>query len=157
MTLMPLLPSVPKSLPAIPGVCFMFSPTMAMVARFFSCAISYMAPISISFLNSSLSTWQALSESSFLTPMEVEFSEDAWLTRNTLMPSLAKAVKMRRLTPMTPTMESPDTVMRLVLLMDDMPLMARELFSPSDDMVVPFASGLNVFLIRIGMFLMHTG
>ena len=36
ITLIPLRPNVPNSFPAIPGVCFMFSPTMATVARFFS-------------------------------------------------------------------------------------------------------------------------
>ena len=33
ITLIPLRPSVPKSFPAIPGVCFIFSPTIATVAK----------------------------------------------------------------------------------------------------------------------------
>ena len=35
ITLIPALPSVPNNLPAIPGVRFIFSPTMATVARSF--------------------------------------------------------------------------------------------------------------------------
>ena len=77
MTLMPLLPSAPNSLPAIPGVCFIFSPTMATVANPVSICMGYMAPVAISFENSLLSTCTAASPSSSRTPIEVEFSEDA--------------------------------------------------------------------------------
>ena len=159
MTLIPLRPSVPKSLPAMPGVCFMFSPTMAMVASSRSSVILYMAPISISLANSSLSTSHARSASSSRTPMEVLFSELAWLTMKTLTPLAARVVKMRLLTPMTPTMESPLTVMSDVLLIDDMPLMALPLSSMplSLVMMVPLSSGRKVFLMRMGMFLMQTG
>ena len=44
---------------------------------------------------------------------------------NTLIPSTAKAVKMRWFTPITPTMERPETVIRLVSLIEEIPLMAR--------------------------------
>ena len=70
-------PRQPNSFPAIPGVCFMFSPTIAMVARPVSAFMGNMAPVSISLANSSLSTLTASSASSSLTPIEVEFSEDA--------------------------------------------------------------------------------
>ena len=75
ITLMPLRPNVPKSLPAIPGVCFMFSPTMATVANPLSAFISNMAPVSISFWNSSFSTRHASAASTSRTPILVLFSE----------------------------------------------------------------------------------
>ena len=95
ITLIPLRPSVPNSLPAIPGVCFMFSPTIATVAKSFSACMGEISPISISLANSSFSTSQARSASALRTPMEVEFSEDACDTRNTLIPFFAKALKIR--------------------------------------------------------------
>ena len=95
ITLIPLRPNVPNSFPAIPGVCFMFSPTMATVARFFSAWIGEISPISISLANSSFSTSQARSASALRTPIDVEFSEEAWDTRNTLMPFFASALKIR--------------------------------------------------------------
>ena len=95
MTLMPLRPSVPNSLPAMPGVCFMFSPTMATVARFFSAKMGEISPISISLANSVVNTSQARSASALRTPIDVEFSDEACDTRKTLMPFLANALKMR--------------------------------------------------------------
>ena len=86
ITLIPLRPKVPNNLPAIPGVCFMFSPTMAIVANPLSACIGNMAPVSISLANSLSSTFTAFSASWSRTPIEVEFSDDACETRNTLMP-----------------------------------------------------------------------
>ena len=157
MTEIPLRPSVPNSLPAIPAACFMFSPTMAMVARPYSACIGNMAPSAISFLNSSFNTLTASSTSCSLTPIEVEFSEDAWETMNTEMPSLARAVKIRRLTPMTPTMERPVTVISAVPLIEEIPLIGLESPSILFLMMVPGASGLKVFLTLIGIFLTQTG
>ena len=93
ITLMPFRPSVPNSFPAMPGVCFMFSPTIATVARFFSAWIGEISPISISLANSSFSTSQA--RSALRTPIEVLFSDEACETRNTLIPFFASALKMR--------------------------------------------------------------
>ena len=87
----------------------------------------------------------------------MEFSEEACDTRNTLMPLSARAVKMRRLTPITPTIDNPVTVMRVVPLMLDIPLMGFWLFSILFFMMVPGASGLKVFFTLIGMFFTHTG
>ena len=95
ITLIPLRPSVPKSLPAIPGVCFIFSPTIATVAKSLSARIGEISPISISFANSSFSTSQARSASALRTPIEVLFSDEACETRNTLIPFFANALKMR--------------------------------------------------------------
>ena len=89
--------------------------------------------------------------------MEVLFSDEACETRKTLMPLSANVRKMRWFTPMTPTMPRPCTVMRLVSLMDEMPLIALLWGSFCAQMMVPFASGLKVFLMRMGMFLWHTG
>ncbi len=157
ITLIPLRPSVPNSFPAIPGVCFMFSPTMAMVARPLSACMGNMAPVSISLRNSSFSTSTAASASSSRTPIDVEFSDDAWLTIKTDMPLLASVVKMRRLTPITPTIERPVTVIRVVPLMLEIPLMGFWSFSIWSLMRVPGCSGLKVFLTLMGMFLMQTG
>ena len=97
ITEMPERPNVPNNLPAIPGVCFMFSPTIAMVANPLSACMGNMAPVSISLANCSFSASTAASASSSRTPIEVEFSEEACDTMNTEMPLLANVVKMRRL------------------------------------------------------------
>ena len=76
---------------------------------------------------------------------------------NTEMPLSARQVKIRRFTPMTPTMDRPLTVMSVVPLMLEMPRMG---FSPrcmSFLMMVPGASGLKVFFTQMGMFLTQTG
>ena len=61
-----------------------------------------------------------------------------------------------------PTIPSPDTVIRQVSLMEEIPFMAfpSHLASSASrvaEMSVPGAEGLNVFLIRIGIFLWNTG
>ena len=73
------------------------------------------------------------------------------------IPLSARQVKMRRLTPMTPTIERPATVMSVVPLMLEMPLMLRLSSFTSSLMMEPGASGLKVFLMRMGMCLMQTG
>ena len=157
MTDIPLRPNVPKSLPAIPGVCFMFSPTIAIVANPLSACMGNIAPVLISFANSSLSVSTALSASSSRTPIDVEFSDDACDTMNTEMPLFANAVKMRLLTPITPTIDRPVTVISVVPLMLEIPLMGLRSFSILSLMIVPGSEGLNVFLTLIGMFLTQTG
>ena len=157
MTLIPLRPSVPNSLPAIPGVCFMFSPTIAMVAKPLSACMGNIAPVLISLANSSLSTRTASSASSSRTPMEVEFSDEACATINTLMPFMASAVKMRWFTPMTPTIANPVTVISVVPLMLEIPLMGLRSSLIFSLMRVPGWSGLKVFLTLMGIFLMQTG
>ena len=157
ITLIPLLPRVPKSLPAMPGVCFMFSPTMAMVASPLSACMGYMAPVSISLANSWFSTRTASLASSSLTPMDVEFSDDACDTMNTDMPLSARAVKMRLFTPITPTMLRPVTVISVVPLMLEIPLMGFESLSILPFITEPGLSGLKVFFTSMGIFLIHTG
>ena len=44
ITLIPARPNVPNNLPAIPGVRFIFSPTIATVARSFSATVSFISP-----------------------------------------------------------------------------------------------------------------
>ena len=157
MTLIPERPKVPNSLPAIPGVCFMFSPTIAIVAKPLSTCMGNMAPVSISLANSSFSTSAAASASSSRTPIEVEFSEEACDTINTEMPLLASVVKIRRFTPITPTIDRPVTVMSDVPLILEIPLIGFWSSSILALMRVPGCSGLNVFLTLIGIFLTQTG
>ena len=157
ITLIPLRPRVPKSFPAIPGVCFMFSPTMAIVASPLSACIGNIAPVSISLANSWLSTRTASSASSSRTPIDVEFSDDACDTINTDMPLSARAVKMRRLTPITPTIDNPVTVISVVPLILDIPLMGLRSLSILSLMTVPGSEGLKVFFTLIGIFFTHTG
>ena len=157
MTEIPLRPRVPNSLPAMPGVCFMFSPTIAMVASPLSTIIGNIAPVSISLANSSLSTRAASSASTSRTPILVEFSDDAWLTMNTEIPFEANVVKMRRFTPITPTIDKPVTVMRAVPLMLEMPLIGFWSFSICCLMSVPGCLGLKVFFTRMGIFFTQTG
>ena len=95
ITLIPALPSVPNNLPAIPGVRFMFSPTIATVARSFSATVSLISPWARSSANSSSNTLTARSASAFRTANVVLFSELACDTINTLMPFFANVLKIR--------------------------------------------------------------
>ena len=135
----------------------MFSPTMAMVARPLSTCMGYMAPVSISLANSAFRTSAAASASSSRTPIEVEFSEDACDTMKTEMPLLASVVKIRRFTPMTPTIERPVTVISEVPLMLEIPLIGLLSSSIFALIRVPGCSGLKVFFTLIGIFLTQTG
>ena len=135
----------------------MFSPTTAIVASPFSARIGNMAPVSISLANSSLSTFTAASESDSFMPIEVEFSDEAWLTINTDMPLFANAVNILRFTPITPTIDKPVTVINAVPLMLEIPFMALVSLFISFFIMVPGFFGLKVFFTLIGMFFMHTG
>ena len=157
ITEIPLRPNVPNNLPAIPGVCFMFSPTIAIVAKPLSACMGNIAPVSISLANSWFNTVTAACASSSRTPIEVEFSEEACDTMNTEMPLLARAVKIRRLTPMTPTIERPVTVISVVPLILEIPLIGFSSFSIWSLISVPGCSGLKVFLTLMGIFLTQTG
>ena len=75
--LIPERPSVPNNFPVMPGECFIFSPTIATVAKPLSAYIGNIRPSSISSLNSSLRTLTALTASSSLTPIDVLFSDAA--------------------------------------------------------------------------------
>ena len=89
--------------------------------------------------------------------MEVEFSDEAWATRNTLTPSLARVEKMRWLTPITPTIDRPDTVMSDVPLMEEIPLMGFWSFSISSFIIVPLLDGLKVLRTLMGIWRIQTG
>ena len=95
ITLMPARPSVPKRRPAMPGVRFMSSPTMATVASPFSAVTSLISPCERSRENSLLSASTARSASSLRTANVVLFSELACETMKTLMPVSASVLKMR--------------------------------------------------------------
>ena len=154
ITLIPLRPKTLNSFPAIPGVCFIFSPTIATVARSFSASIALISPTAISWRNSSRNTFTANSASALRTANVVLFSDDACDTKKTLIPDFASRLNIRELIPMTPTMPIPDKVMRHVSLIDEIPLMAfPSACELSSEMRVPGAEGLKVFLMNIGIFL----
>ena len=135
----------------------MFSPTIAMVASPLSACMGNIAPVSISLANSAFSTSTASAASSSRTPIEVEFSDEACDTMNTEIPLLARVVNIRRFTPITPTIESPVTVISVVPLILLIPLIGFWSFSMWSLIRVPGCSGLNVFLTFMGIFFMHTG
>ena len=85
--------------------------------------------------------------SSGVIQMLVLVSELVWATINTLIPWSAKVEKMRRFTPMTPTMAMPDTFTIEVLLIDDNPLTESLPPRAPSLITVPLNSGWNVFLI----------
>ena len=78
--------------------------------------------------------------------MEVLVSEEVCATMNTLMPPAANVVKMRRFTPITPTIDIPLTVTMLISLTDEMPRMGRCEEQASRRITLPAAEGLKVFL-----------
>ena len=132
----------------------MFSPTIATVARLGSGLISEISPDCSSTANSSLSTLTANSASAFFTANDVLFSLDACDTRNTLTPFFAKALKIRAFIPIMPTIPKPDTVIKQVSLIEEIPLIAFPSgLGRCSEIHVPGAVGLNVFLIQIGIFL----
>ena len=69
----------------------------------------------------------------------------------------ASVVKILRFTPITPTIEGPDTVTRLVFFTDEIPFMARVSLLVPLYIMLPLASGRKVFFTRIGMFFILTG
>ena len=69
----------------------------------------------------------------------------------------ASVVKILRFTPITPTIEGPDTVTRLVFFTDEIPFMARVSLLVPLCIMLPLASGRKVFFTRIGMFFILTG
>ena len=144
--LMPLRPSTLNSFPAMPGVCFMRSPTTATVASPSTSSVGFMAPSSISLLNSASSSVQARRASAGVMQIDVLVSDAVCTTMNTLMPPAESVVKMRRFTPMTPTIDIPLTVTILISLTDDMPRMGRAEASTLRRMTLPGAAGLSVFL-----------
>ena len=70
---------------------------------------------------------------------------------------MASAVKIRRFTPITPTMERPVTVISVVPDILEIPLMGLESLSIFSLIKVPGKEGLNVFFTLIGMFFTQTG
>ena len=58
---------------------------------------------------------------------------------------------------MTPTIDSPVTVISVVSLMLDIPLIGFRSLSIFDLIIVPLPLGLKVFFISIGMFFTQTG
>ena len=71
-------------------------------------------------------------------------------------------LNIRALMPIMPTIARPDTVMRQVSLIDDMPLIdfpgaEGSVDAGVSEMSVPGAVGLKVFLIWMGMLLWNTG
>ena len=76
---------------------------------------------------------------------------------NTEMPLSARAEKMRRFTPITPTIDRPVTVISEVPLMLDIPLMGLRSSRGLALITVPGSEGLKVFFTRMGIFLTQTG
>ncbi len=70
------------------------------------------------------------------------------------MPLLASAEKIRLFTPITPTIPNPCIVISAVSSIDEIPLMIFPLLCGFIlHMSVPPEWGLNVFFMRIGIFL----
>ena len=143
--LIPLRPNTLKSCPAMPGRWRILSPTTATLAWFSSSEAGFIAPSAISRANSSSSNWQARRASAGVMQIVVLVSEEFWATMNTLMPPVAKVVKMRRFTPITPTIDGPLTVTMLISLTDEIPRMGRSLGAAWRLMTLPWRSGWNVF------------
>ena len=116
-----------------------------------------MAPSARSRANSASSKAQARGPSCGVTHIEVLVSEEVCATIKTLMPPRAKVSKIRRFTPMTPTIEGPLTVTMLISLTEEIPRIGRSDCRALLRMTLPRAEGLNVFLTKMGIFLAQTG
>ena len=156
-TPMPLRPRTENRRPTVPVWWRRFSPTTATVDKPVRQPAGFMAPAAISCANSTSRMWQARCASAGVTASEVEVSEADCATMNTLMPACAKVVKMRRLTPTTPTMDIPLTVTKAVSPMEEMPRMRRELGAALRRMTVCFPLGLKVLRTKMGILRTHTG
>ena len=86
-----------------------------------------------------------------------EWFEKKLIIMNTDMPFSARHENIRLFTPMTPTIDRPVTVMSVVPLMLDIPLMGFWSLSISCFIRVPSNDGLKVFFTLIGMFFTQTG
>src|SRR6267154_4083488 len=92
----------------------------------------------------------AFVEASVSIAMQMECSEEAWLIRMTFIFSRANVENNLIDTPTTPNNPLPCTLSKLILFIEEIPLMSFP-FVESDEINVPAAFGLNVFLIQIGM------
>src|ERR1035437_1990627 len=148
LTLMPFRARVLKNLPAMPGVFFMFSPTMATRAISFSIAIWLMFPELISWRNSFSMASLALSLSLSMTAKVIEYSQEAGEMRTTLTLLFANAPNNLLDIPVTPTIPEPRIVTRLIFSIEEIPLI--DLFTSIFALVVinvPLFWMLKVFLI----------
>ncbi len=111
-TFIPLLPSDLKRVADIPGVFFIFSPTMAIIDIFFSTIILSSLFLLISAANSVEMASIAGSLSDGLTARVIEYSEEAWVMKITLTSLFASAPNNLADVPFTPTITGPWRDMR---------------------------------------------
>ncbi|MNI15147.1 hypothetical protein D3C81_936840 [compost metagenome] len=131
-TLIPLRPSAANNRPDIPGVFFIFSPTMAKTERFSSIAgtISLFAWISSS--NSTSIKCIARLASDGLTANVMLCSEEDWVISTTLICSLANSVKSRPLKPDLPIIPDPLRLMTEISEIEEIPLIGSAVFPLSN-------------------------
>src|SRR5882762_10481086 len=88
---------------------------------------------------------------------QIECSDDAWLIRITFIFSRARVANNLIDTPTTPNKPLPWTLIRLMLFMEEIPLMIRLLPLASSLILVPTKEGLKEFFIQIGILLAIAG
>ena len=143
-------PSESNTFPATPGRPFIPSPTTARIAwsSFTSTCIDCAWN---SNWNSCRIASTARAASALRTLKQIVCSDDACEIRTTLTPFDASVPNTRPATPGTPTMPGPRSVSSARSPTDVIPFASFPSSTALREISVPGASGLNVFLMRIGM------
>ena len=152
ITLIPFRASELNKVAEIPGVFFICSPTMATIDSSFSTRMLMLFPSPISWLNSFSMDFTALLVSAGETANVMEYSDDAWVIKITLIFLAAIAPNKRDEIPCTPTSPGPCKVIRSISSMDETPFMgASDSCTGMLDISVPSASGLKVLRMAMGI------
>src|SRR4029079_16435114 len=112
---------------------------------------------SISYANALSTADLALDALISSTPTQIECSEDAWDIRITFISLVDKASNNRLENPGIPTIPLPSYVINEILLMLEIPRIIFPFLWTSGKILVPAASGANVFFTITGMPLLITG
>ena len=154
---MPFLPRAWNSVPEIPVFLRMFPPTTATAERFLSITTLSIWWSRISNRSSCSISLLADAEAPGRTARQREYSDDAWVTMRTLISSSARALNMRRPMPAIPVMPLPCMRRSATSSIEEIPLIRNRSDVFPLPINVPSKPGLNVFLIRMGIFLSSAG
>ena len=156
-TLMPFRPSAWNSFPEIPVFLRIFPPTTATAERFPSITTLSIWWSRISKRSSCSISRLAAAAAPGRTARQREYSDDACVTMRTLISSSARALNTRFPIPAIPVMPLPCIRRSATSSIEEIPLIRNRSEVFRFPINVPAKSGLNVFLILMGMFLSSAG
>mmetsp|Transcript_31783 Transcript_31783/g.92314 ORF Transcript_31783/g.92314 Transcript_31783/m.92314 type:complete len:339 (-) Transcript_31783:774-1790(-) len=148
------LPRASKTRPETPVALDIPSPTTATMEQGDTVEMALSWPWETSREKWSCSSFLTRSMSESLTAKQRECSDDAWQMSWTCTFACASTLKIRWVTPQTPIMPVPATLTSAMLSIVEKPatqLFRRTVSSEGTKIRVPDASGLKVFLMKMGI------